>query len=592
MPLLIVERSACIKKFFLKNIFMFFLSIIGMQSYGCVRFTDKVTAIDFTSQGSKLLIGLSNGMIHCLQLSTGQCVNSFHDYSNSVTALCGLPTGHIVGYADGSLSMEVSGSKKMLIKKHKEKISSIINAGEFFLVGSYDKSVSIWGNDGSFSFQLAIGSEVTALAVDSTARTAFIGCLDGKVYCFDRTTLTLTLVDIPLVDSISCLSTGMSTLGIGSGNVVLLYNYIHNSYKLIRTSKDVCSIDTRDSNKTVTVLCENGDMYVFDEPSGVEIEHCAYIQHGASDVPWRAVICADKIGSAVDNMVCVHVVSQDPVMEISLMTDLGVDSVDNVSIVDSFGFVVGITGVKAGVHKLKMQLKPRAQNFAKENFVVLQKKDHTSALFRLKYSLSMIKKMIVTQSLADDDVYVWYLTELKNPSVCVDPCPIIQWHCAHAITSSFVIEPCMSHVLNLVLYSMNVVIKNVFLKKRDGAVVQGVNSEGKGAIWRFQDLSQRCQGSCNLTILTDAARYIWHIHHLNEQSELFLTELVPSVTSESFLKKIKQRDALFNVEDKEALAVLINSQRKNGAFLKLSHYVEHVNQSYDIPLTSVMSLPV
>ena len=126
--------------------------------------------------------------------------------------------------------------------------------------------------------------------------------------------------------------------------------------------------------------------------SGVEIEHCAYIQHGASDAPWRAVICADKIGSAVDDMVCVHVVSQDPVMEISLMTDLGVDSVDNVSIVDSFGFVVGVTGVQVGVYKLKMQLKPRAQNIAKENFVVLQKKDHTSALFRLKYSLSMIKK--------------------------------------------------------------------------------------------------------------------------------------------------------------------------------------------------------
>lgn len=200
--------------------------------------------------------------------------------------------------------------------------------------------------------------------------------------------------------------------------------------------------------------------------------------------------------------------------------------------------------------------------------------------------------MIVSQSLSDDDVYVWYLTELKNPSVCVDPCPIIQWHCAHAITSSFVIEPCMSHVVNLILYSMNVAIKNVFLKKRDGAVVQGINTEGKGAIWRFQDLSQGCQGSCNLTISTDAARYIWHIHHLNEQSELFLSELVPSVTSESFLKKIKQRNALLNVEDKEALAVLINFQRKNGAFLKLRHYVEHVNQSYDIPLTSVMSLPV
>lgn len=392
MPLLIVKRSVCIKKFFLKNIFMFFLSIIGMHSYGCVRFTHKVTAINFNSQGSKLLIGLSNGMIHCLQLGPSKCVNYFHDYSNSVTALCALPAGHIVGYADGSLSMEVSGSKKMLIKKHKEKISSIINAGEFFLVGSYDKSVSIWGNDGLFSFQLAIGSEVTALAVDGTAKTVFIGCLDGKVYCWDRTTLALTLVDIPLVDSISCLSIGMSTLGIGSGNVVLLYNYIHNSYKLIRTSKDVCSIDIRDSNKTVTVLCENGDMYVFDEPSGVEIEHYAYIQHGASDAPWRAVICADKIGSAVDDMVCVHVVSQDPVMEISLMTDLGVDSVDNVSIVDGFGFVAGVTGVQAGVYKLKMQLKPRVQNIAKENFVVLQKKDHTSALFRLKYSLSMIKK--------------------------------------------------------------------------------------------------------------------------------------------------------------------------------------------------------
>ncbi|HML19566.1 MAG TPA: hypothetical protein PKD74_03225, partial [Candidatus Dependentiae bacterium] len=151
VPLLIIKRSVSIKKFFLKNIFMFFLSIIGMHTYGCVRFTDKVTAINFTSQGSKLLIGLSNGMIHCLQLGTGQCVNSFHDYINSVTALCGLPTGHIVGYADGSLLMEISGFKKMLIKKHKEKISSIINAGEFFLVGSYDKSVSIWGNDGSFS---------------------------------------------------------------------------------------------------------------------------------------------------------------------------------------------------------------------------------------------------------------------------------------------------------------------------------------------------------------------------------------------------------------------------------------------------------
>jgi len=424
-----------------------------------------------------------------------------------------------------------------------------------------------------------IGSEVTALAVDNTGETIFIGCLDGKVYCLSGATLSLSLLDVPVMGPVSCLAVGANSLSVGIGNTVLLYNREYKGYKPMQTSQEVCALSMRDSNKTIVVLCKKGDMYVFDEPSGAIIEHYVYMQPGLANSSWRVAICADKIGTAIGDNAYIHCIVQDPLFEISIMSDLVVDGFKSLLIVDSFGFVVGERAMEAGVHKAKMILKPRYRNVARENFIVLQKTDNTSVLYKIRHSLARIKKMLVAQALNDGEICICYGTMPASS----DRSSVVTWHIADLIASSAAIGPCVSPTLNVVLYSMNVAIKNALLEKPGRVLAQGVNIEGGGAVWRFQDALQRCEGSCVLSILTEFARYSWYIHHITEQSEFLLSECIPSVS-----KKIEQNGLSFNDKEKDAFAGLIAFLRGTGSFLKLSHYVEHLNQSYEVPLTSVI----
>ena len=572
--------------------FMFFITMGPSNIYGCFHFAQPITALHFDSRSSTILIGLSHGNVCYVSLDMAHKRSLHYGYKDSVTALCSLLEGTVVGYADGVLVMEISGHKQELAHCHSGKISSIVAAHNFFVVGSSDKSISLWHINGLFSSQLNVGSEVTTLAVDNSGQLVLIGCQDGKLYILDCMTLDVKLFALPITEMITSLSLNNNLLCVGTSDAVILYSRIQNNFKILATSSPVRSIAIHDDNKTVVALCSAGDMYVWDEPLGLEIEHYCYMDSAVSPCVEGAVLCNDTIVAIVNRFLYVYTVPKRPVRELFLMSDLMSDDFGYVSIMDCCGYVIGVCHVGLGVSTSKMRLVPRDRNGNKENFLIVQKKDSTSAIYQLKYPLRDVKKILVTRSLSTGALCILYKAKLKSVPTSACARPPIQWHMARLIASSADICPCIVSAINVVLYSLNVAIRSVFLEKQERLLVQGVNPERQGAVWRFQDESQRCQGSCNLTVLTDAARYTWYIHHLTEQSEFFLSELVPSLTNESFWKKIKQSDASFNVDNDGARTALINSLRENGAFLKLSHYVEHVNQVCDVPLVSVRPLAV
>jgi WD40 repeat protein len=538
-------------------------------SYGCVPFNDQLTAINFDASGSKVCIGLSDGVVHCLQLGTDRWLYCCRDYSKSVTAVCPLPDGHVAGYIDGSLLIWVSGLARMLTKNHNLKISSIVPADGFFVAGSCDMSVSVWRYDGSFVYRVVVDAEVTVLVAGDGGKVVYIGCCNGKVYRLDVATSGLTALSIPAKVAVSCLAVSGGVLGVGSGNIVILCDHMGTGQNIIQMPCEVCALGIRDSNSTVTVVCNDGFVRIFDRSSGSEMYRYLYADDTHRESRILTVMCDDKVFYVIDNVARICTIPQDPKLELFLMADMGLDSSSRVFVMDDFGFIVGQAEVPAGINSLKLMLNLRAGDAGRRHSIALQKGDGTSLLYSLRYSLMAIKKIILARPLGRDGIRVLYGV-VPEDTLGDGVRREMVWHHARPILVSCILEPSFSPVVSAILYSMNVALKSAFLKKLNGSIVPGVNIVEAGAVWKFQDESQGCRGCCDLMVKTGRALYSWKIHHLNEQSEFFL-----SVESRSSPQGASREVPEFP-----------------GAHLRLRHYIEHVNQVDNVQLDSIMPLPV
>ena len=573
------------KTVFYELFFLGFFIGCAASSERLLEFSASVRAIGFDTDGKLMAVGLSSGTINIIPMDKANKIYVMDTCPTPISAIAlDLPM-LVVGYDDGLvLKRSLVETEIYTCRVHRAKISTIKMEKSFFVTGSFDKTICIWERlTGELLHNVNVPSEVTALAIDQATKLIYIGCVDGAVYSCNpnknpqeivlvtqRRNKILSLAARDKYLYVSSLA-GSSIFDLAVGNVVEL-----------RANSPVQAFMIDDNARTITGACRYDFWFMWDNITGGLIDVGCGDGQLVCPTYGPVAISHRFIANTIDKHVYVRAAKQPCSIDMIVSNDTGL-SLGPVTFADNHGYVVGKLLTMDPDRSYKVTCLLRNIVSDNDNCVTATIKYGSFVIFNFSHNLSQIKKVLLTRNATNGNMMVKYLALETGGGLSVrDAYPLTIQGEPFYLSS----RP----VCNTELYSWNVPLRDAIITGSCLSVVQGDNSGGQGLLWHFQGLVPSCHEPCILSVLTDTHLHTWKIPYLTDQSELFISEQVPSINEAHFLKSLKARYPATNFDDQMHLMAAIDEQRANGIFVRLLQYVEHTRQQISIPFHKIESL--
>jgi hypothetical protein len=173
----------------LRNKFLIVLCCVALACCAMeqrVYVYDAVSALNFSSDGGSLIVGLANGSVLIVDRQDVSVQKKVHLYDVPVSVVAFDGGSIVIGYSDGTVHLKpIDSNAYATFKEHTGFVTAVTITRGCIVTGSSDGSICIRNNFGSLLKKMRVSAGVSVMHVSSGAGCLFIGCDDGAVWHYN-----------------------------------------------------------------------------------------------------------------------------------------------------------------------------------------------------------------------------------------------------------------------------------------------------------------------------------------------------------------------------------------------------------------------
>ena len=495
-----------------------------------VHFDLPIQALNFSTDGKFLVVGLANGNVSVIDVESCQTVHTCQINKAPITAIARVDDHLVIGYANGMLtikSMELEACSTF--EAHQGAVTFIKCSSTWIVTASHDNTVRIWDNGGNKLASMKMPSAASAIEVVLEGNQVYIGCKNGTVHRFDGHSQSCDELVADLhKGEVTCLTLDTDGLFVGFGNgEVVFFNFLDKSTKTYRSYARIDALHVIKSKKIIFGISRmTMSDYTWDSDTGYLFGVHEHQTESPGSIASNGLILA--IGCP--GYVALHPFSYE-IKNIPLLTLIGGLIFDSLKIFDKKGGLCGFAQYCLTKKYYNMRACLSESSSLQGGTAKVTLGSHKVIIFDYKIATSDIKQLMLYRTLGRGDLAMGY-----NSSVNINPKIKIYTMLPWITNVRPFIRPSRIQVH---FYSCNVPIKAAYIEYENDVhetrCIKGINpiwpdrsaaddqvSKGgrQDSILFFEAFD--CCGPYTLSILSEKNLYQWQLQYLSEQSDLLL----------------------------------------------------------------------